>query len=54
MFAETLAATQGDGSQVEFVLGNEDENGVVPYGYEDRTVAEFKAKHGKNPFRPAQ
>ena len=50
LFVETLAATQGDGVQVEFVLGNEDENGVVPYGYEDRTVAEFQAKHGKNPF----
>jgi hypothetical protein len=46
----TLAATQGDGIQVEFVLGNEDENGAVPYGYEDRTVAEFQAQHGKNPF----
>ena len=50
LFVETLVHTQGDGIQVEFVLGNEDENGVVPYGYEDRTVAEFQAKHGKNPF----
>ena len=50
IFVETLAQTQGDGIQVEFVLGNEDENGVVPYGYEDRTVSEFQAKHGKNPF----
>ena len=50
LFGETLAETQGDGIQVEFVLGNEDENGVVPYGYEDRTVSEFQAKHGKNPF----
>ena len=49
-FGDTLAQTQSDGIQVEFVLGNEDENGVVPYGYEDRTVAEFQAKHGKNPF----
>ena len=49
-FVDTLAHTQGDGIQVEFVLGNEDENGAVPYGYEDRTVNEFKAKHGKNPF----
>ena len=47
---ELLAQTQGDGIQVEFVLGNEDENGVVPYGYEDRTVTEFEAQHGKNPF----
>ncbi len=50
LFLEALAHTQGDGIQVEFVLGNEDENGVVPYGYEDRTVAEFQAKHGKDPF----
>ncbi len=49
-FVETLDQTQGDGIQVEFVLGNEDENGAVTYGYEDRTVAEFKAKHGKDPF----
>jgi uncharacterized lipoprotein YddW (UPF0748 family) len=45
-----LAATQGDGMQVEFVLGNEDENGVVTYGYEDRTVAEFRDKTGKDAF----
>ena len=50
IFLDTLAETQGDGIQVEFVLGNEDENGVVPYGYEDRTVAEFQMKHGQNPF----
>ena len=50
IFVETMAQTQGDGIQVEFVLGNEDENGVVPYGYEDRTISEFQAKHGKNPF----
>ena len=49
-FVDTLAHTRGDGIQVEFVLGNEDENGVVPYGYEDRTVSEFQAKHGKSPF----
>ena len=42
--------TRADGLQVEFVLGNEDENGVVPYGYEDRTVSEFRAKVGKDPF----
>ncbi|MDE0183754.1 MAG: family 10 glycosylhydrolase [Caldilineaceae bacterium] len=50
LFVETLAQTQGDGIQVEFVLGNEDENGAVTYGYEDRTVAEFQAKHGEDPF----
>ncbi|MEM7125313.1 MAG: family 10 glycosylhydrolase [Chloroflexota bacterium] len=49
-FLDTLAATQGDGIQVEFVLGNEDENGVVPYGYEDRVVAEFREKTGKDAF----
>lgn len=49
-FLDTLEATQGDGIQVEFVLGNEDENGVVTYGYDDRTVAEFHEKTGKNAF----
>ena len=50
MFVDVLKATNGDGIQVECVLGNEDENGVVTYGYEDRTVSEFRAKFGKNPF----
>lgn len=50
IFLDTLEATQGDGIQVEFVLGNEDENGAVTYGYEDRTVAEFQQKTGKDPF----
>ena len=50
IFLDALESSQGDGIQVEFVLGNEDENGVAPYGYEDRTVSEFRAKHAKNPF----
>ncbi|MBV7334053.1 family 10 glycosylhydrolase [Chloroflexi bacterium TSY] len=50
IFLDTLTATKGDGIQVEFVLGNEDENGVVPYGYEDRVVAEFREKTGKDAF----
>jgi len=50
VFLDVLKASQGDGIQVEFVLGNEDEDGVVTCGYEDRTVSEFRAKHGKNPF----
>ena len=50
IFVDTLLQSQGDGIQVEFVLGNEDENGCVPYGYDDRTVAEFQDKHGKDPF----
>ena len=50
MFIHSLQATQADGLQIEFVLGNEDENGVVPYGYEDRTVSEFRSKRGKDPF----
>ena len=50
LFVEALEVTRADGLQVEFVLGNEDENGVVPYGYEDRTVSEFRAKFGKDPF----
>lgn len=50
IFLDTLKATHGDGIQVEFVLGNEDEHGVVPYGYEDRTVIEFREKYGKDPL----
>ena len=50
LFVTTLAASRGDGIQVEFVLGNEDANGVVPYGYEDRVVEEFRARHGKDAF----
>ena len=50
MFVDALEVTRADGLQVEFVLGNEDENGVVPYGYEDRTVSEFRDQFGKDPF----
>ncbi len=50
LFLTTLAESRGDGIQVEFVIGNEDEQGVVPYGYEDRVVAEFRAQHGKDAF----
>lgn len=32
LFLTTLAETQGDGIQVEFVVGNEDEDGAVTYG----------------------
>jgi len=50
VFLDALESGGGDGLQVEFVLGNEDENGVVPYGYEDRVVSEFQDKHGSSPF----
>ena len=49
-FVEPLLATQGSGLQVEFVLGNEDENGAVTYGYEDIIVNAFEQEHGKSPF----
>ena len=49
-FIEPLLSTKGSGLQVEFVLGNEDENGCVTYGYEDVIVSAFEEKHGKNPF----
>ena len=49
-FIDDLETTDGSGIQVEFVLGNEDENGVVTYGYEDAVVEEFKSKTGKDPF----
>ncbi|MDE2716654.1 MAG: hypothetical protein OXI33_06515, partial [Chloroflexota bacterium] len=41
-FVEPLLSTKGSGLQVEFVLGNEDENGAVPYGYEDIIVNAFR------------
>lgn len=50
LFLTTLAESRGDGIQVEFVIGNEDEHGVVPYGYEDRVVEEFRAQHGQDAF----
>lgn len=49
-YVSMLEASHGDGVQVEFVLGNEDEIGVTKYGYEDRVVAAFVEKHGKSPF----
>ena len=49
-FINSLRSTRADGVQVEFVLGYEDENGVVPYGYEDLTVTNFLEKYGKNPL----
>ena len=49
-FIDVLEETDGSGIQVEFVLGNEDENGVVPYGYEHAVASEFRRKHGKSPF----
>ncbi|MDP7578749.1 MAG: family 10 glycosylhydrolase [SAR202 cluster bacterium] len=49
-FIDVLEETDGSGVQVEFVLGNEDQNGVVPYGYEHAVTSEFQRQHGKNPF----
>ena len=46
----TLAEARGDGIQAEFVIGNEDEHGIVPYGYEDRVVEAFRAQHGQDAF----
>ena len=50
VYLEMLRTTGGDGVQVEFVLGNEDDNGVTTYGYEDRTAGEFTQRYGKSPF----
>ena len=48
-FTDALIDTDGTGVQVEFVLGNEDENGVVTYGYEEAVASKFEEAHGKNP-----
>ncbi len=50
LFLTTLTEARGDGIQVEFVIGNEDEHGIVPYGYEDRVVEAFRAQHGQDAF----
>ena len=50
VYLDMLSTTGGDGVQVEFVLGNEDDNGVTTYGYEDRVADEFTEKYGKSPF----
>ena len=49
-FLNPLESSGGDGVQVGFVLGNEDEDGAVPYGYEDSVVAAFEKASGKSPF----
>ena len=38
----------GDGIQVELVLGNEDENRVATYGYEDAVADAFRHEYGKS------
>ena len=48
-FVDVLEETDGTGVQVEFVLGNEDENGVVTYGYEEAVASKFEEAHGRNP-----
>ena len=48
-FTDALADTDGTGVQIEFVLGNEDENGVVTYGYEEAVASKFEESHGKTP-----
>ena len=49
-FVDALHDTQGDGVQVEFVIGNEDEDRVATFGYEDAVADSFQEKHGKSPF----
>lgn len=42
--------SRSDGTQMEFVLMNMDENGVNSYGYEAPIVEAFQKKSGKNPI----
>ena len=46
--AEALTDSGGDGVQVEFVTGMETADGLVPAGYEDRVVEEFRQASGKD------
>ena len=50
-FLDSLGSQKGaDGIQVEFVLGNEDADGVSTYGYEDAVAGVFQQEYGKSPF----
>lgn len=46
--AQALADSGGDGVQVEFVNGMEDADGLVPAGYEERTVREYRQTSGRD------
>ena len=52
--AKFLAALEraggADGIQIEFVLGDEDEDGISPYGYEDAVTDAFREQTGRDPF----
>jgi len=49
--AGALADTGADGVQVEFVNGLEDAGGLVPAGYEERAVEEFRQASGRDARR---
>lgn len=46
--AQALTDTGAEGVQVEFVNGMEDAGGLVPAGYEERTVAEYRRASGRD------
>ena len=46
--AQALTDTGAEGVQVEFVNGMEDGGGLVPAGYEERTVAEYRQASGRD------
>ena len=46
--AQALADSGGDGVQVEFVNGMENSDGLVPAGYEERTVEEYRQASGRD------
>ena len=49
--AQALTETGADGVQVEFVNGMEDAVGLVPAGYEERTVEEYLRASGRDARR---
>ena len=50
-FLDSLENADGaDGIQIEFVLGDEDEDGCSPYGYEDAVAVPFREQTGRDPF----
>lgn len=50
LFINATKQAKSDGTQMEFVLMNMDEDGINNFGYEDPIVDDFKKQFGKDPF----
>jgi hypothetical protein len=49
-YLRLLESKGGDGILLEFILKNEDQNGVDTSGYEEPVVAAFREKYGRDPM----